>query len=188
VGLLHRVPADIVPLKDWVAAHPDTQVYVDPTINSPRRSNAVIAGLSQYESIVSGTRDSSREADTDNRLPDREIVVGISIRGDAKAYQESVVLDVSLINDRLEDTPIVVVVDSVSQAIKFFIRETDGQILTFNHNGNALVDQETGSVWNFEGLAISGSLEGTQLEEIPGLPSYWFAWVTFHPETALFSN
>lgn len=186
-GLLHRVPADIVPYSDWVAAHPDSLIYVDPGLTQSRRSSEVIDELVIYESIASGTRESSREADRDRRLPDREIVVGITIQGQAKAYQESTVLSTGIINDTVGNTSVLVVVDPVSSEIKFFERQANGQTLNFNLSGDGLVDQETGSVWNFDGTATSGELSGTTLNEIAGLPSFWFAWVTFHPDTDLFS-
>ncbi len=186
-GLLHRVPADIVPYSDWVAAHPDSLIYVDSALSSSRRSNETIEELVIYESIASGTRDSSREADRDQRLPDREIVVGITIQGQAKAYRESSLLSTQLINDTLGNTSILVVVDPISNEIKFFEREVNGQILSFSLNGGELTDQQTGSTWRFDGIATSGSLSGTTLKEIAGLPSFWFAWVTFHPRTELFS-
>jgi len=186
-GLLHRVPADIVPYSDWVAAHPDSLIYVDPAIASSRRSNELIEELVIYESIANGTRDSSREADRDQRLPDREIVVGITIQGQAKAYQESAIFSTGLLNDTLGNISILVVVDPVSNEIKFFEREVNGQILSFRLNAGELIEQQTGSTWGFDGVATNGTLSGTTLKEIAGLPSFWFAWVTFHPGTELFS-
>jgi hypothetical protein len=36
-------------------------------------------------------------------------------------------------------------------------------------------------------LAVSGELEGTQLERIVHEPIFWFAWAAFHPNTNLYN-
>lgn len=49
-----------------------------------------------------------------------------------------------------------------------------------------LVDSATGSIWNaFDGVATSGSLAGTRLEELPTTLSYWFAWRAFFPDATI---
>jgi len=61
----------------------------------------------------------------------------------------------------------------------------DGQSLTFVAEGGAFVDLETGSTWTITGHATAGSLEGSQLERIPHLDTFWFAWSTYQPGTVL---
>jgi hypothetical protein len=46
-----------------------------------------------------------------------------------------------------------------------------------------LTDQETASVWDWEGLATSGSLKGSQLNKIQAYQEYWHSWKHFHPNT-----
>ena len=45
------------------------------------------------------------------------------------------------------------------------------------------MDTKTQSEWNYDGIAISGILEGTQLERMSMAPGFWFEWVAFHPQT-----
>ena len=65
----------------------------------------------------------------------------------------------------------------------------DGQKLTFSlldrdRNGLPLFeDEETGSLWTFDGIAVRGPLEGTRLAQMVGYRSFWFAWAAFFPET-----
>ncbi|MGE0161293.1 MAG: DUF3179 domain-containing protein [Gemmatimonadales bacterium] len=49
-------------------------------------------------------------------------------------------------------------------------------------------DRETGSTWEFSGRAISGPLQGTQLEEVAHGNHFWFAWGVFRPETRIFDG
>ena len=186
MGLLERVPADILPFGAWAAANPEALVFIDPTLSLPRRSNIVIEELLPYEAIAGG---GGRNQDVgDARLDDRDIVVGIVVDGKAKAYLEDAILNDEILNDVVGDAPVLVFVEPVSTQIKFFRRLTGDTSLTFELNDSGLVDSETGTTWNFDGLATSGPIAGTQLVEIAGLPSYWFAWVSFHPETELFDG
>ena len=49
-----------------------------------------------------------------------------------------------------------------------------------------LIDAETGSTWNFEGKAVSGSLAGRQLKKVYVLEDFWFDWRLYHPDTAIY--
>ncbi len=50
------------------------------------------------------------------------------------------------------------------------------------------VDLQTQSEWSYEGVAISGPMEGTELTRIAIDPGFWFEWVAFHPDTDLFGD
>ena len=61
----------------------------------------------------------------------------------------------------------------------------DGQRLTFAARDGLIVDEQTGSVWNILGQAVSGPLQGTQLASVLHGNHFWFAWAAFHPDTAV---
>jgi hypothetical protein len=61
----------------------------------------------------------------------------------------------------------------------------DGERLIFTARDGLIVDEQTGSVWNILGQAVSGPLEGTRLVPIIHGNHFWFAWAAFHPETAV---
>jgi hypothetical protein len=64
----------------------------------------------------------------------------------------------------------------------------DGQQLTFSAVGELLVDDQTGSVWSVTGFSVEGELSGSQLDQIPHLDTFWFAWSTYQPDTSLISE
>ncbi len=66
-----------------------------------------------------------------------------------------------------------------------FVPEIDGRQLTFSHDGDNFVDEETGSIWLTNGEAVEGELAGERLEQIPHLDTFWFAWSTYQPDTIL---
>ena len=68
--------------------------------------------------------------------------------------------------------------------------QLDGRKLTFRLDGSpedgVIVDDETGSTWSILGKAISGELEGSQLDRILHQDHFWFAWAAFKPDTMIY--
>jgi hypothetical protein len=70
-------------------------------------------------------------------------------------------------------------------ATAVFVPVVDGQSLTFSATDDGFVDDETGSTWNLFGQAIDGPLEGSTLEAIPHVDTFWFAWSAFRPDSEI---
>jgi hypothetical protein len=66
-----------------------------------------------------------------------------------------------------------------------FVPEVDGQQLTFSSIDGVITDDETGSTWDIFGKATAGELTGSQLEQLVHIDTFWFAWITFHPDSAV---
>ncbi|MBT3189067.1 MAG: DUF3179 domain-containing protein [Anaerolineae bacterium] len=111
-----------------------------------------------------------------------DFVIGLVLVEESKAYYYTDVEKLGVVNDTLANTPIMVwAADEIYQA---YLRQIDGQTLTFSFNGEELIDKETGSRWDPAlGLALSGPLEGKSLKPVPSLSSYDWAWKDFYPES-----
>ncbi|MCR4279012.1 MAG: DUF3179 domain-containing protein [bacterium] len=121
-------------------------------------------------------------ANEDDRLAPKTWITGMTIDNVTKAYPMERITKERVVNDVLGDTPILVVKDP-QNGIKAFKRERR----TFSiDESNRLIDNETQSVWNYDGLATNGTLAGTELPRVQTIPSFWFSWVAFYPETILF--
>ena len=99
----------------------------------------------------------------------------------------------AVINDQVGEVDIVVVWDQASHLAIPYASQVNGTTLTFDIEGIdqfpfSFRDEETGSLWNVKGEAIDGPLAGAQLSQVPAHTSFWFAWVTFNPETELFTG
>lgn len=70
-------------------------------------------------------------------------------------------------------------------SVGVFSSTLDGDPLTFTTDGDAFIDDQTGSVWTITGRAQSGTLEGRQLERIVHLDTFWFAWSAYRGGTEL---
>ena len=64
----------------------------------------------------------------------------------------------------------------------------DGQKLIFRPEGDAIVDNETGSVWNILGEAVEGPLSGKRLTRVVHANHFWFAWAAFKPGTLIYQG
>ena len=203
-GRLHRIPVDIVPYGLWKLEHPETTV-LDRPLAGDRLGNRTGAGRTGSEEEfsrdyfsdpysryrVTGTRSGSVTEFgvpfNDDRLGAKDQVVGIVANGQAKAYAREAMIQQRLFNDVVGGVPVLVAVSPAGE-IKFFERSVPaGGVLEFSLENDQLVDNQ-GNAWDFEGLAISGPLTGTRLNPIIATPSFWFAWVSFNPNTELFEG
>jgi uncharacterized protein DUF3179 len=153
-----------------------------------------IAAANEYETsdwemrvgrmrVVQGT-------DVDHRLAPRTLVMGIDIDGRAVAYPLAALQKQSPIIDIIGTVPIVIVLGDDHRSVRAFDRTVDGRRLEFfqkvENGAVQLIDAETGSTWNFEGKAVSGSLAGRQLKKVYVLEDFWFDWRLYHPDTAIY--
>lgn len=138
----------------------------------------------------------------DERAVAMQRVVGVTVEDSARAWSVDAISDgeASATNDQVGDTDVVIFwkagqssalevsdIDSGRDvgSVGVFSPVVDGRILTFTADGDGFVDDQTGSVWDITGSAVSGELTGTNLEQIHHLDTFWFAWSTYQPETDL---
>lgn len=75
--------------------------------------------------------------------------------------------------------------DEDQDIVRVFDRTHNGQVLTFTYDGGVITDEETGSRWSPEGVALSGELRGAALTEIPATRHYAFAHFAMYPNTQI---
>jgi len=123
-------------------------------------------------------------------LPPRELVVGVELRGAAKAYPFAALQRQSPVVDVVGGIPVVLVVGEDGRSVRAFERRVEGHELNlFVRPGPPplrLLDAETGSEWSFAGQAVSGPLAGRQLAKVFVLKDYWFDWRAYNPRTEIY--
>jgi hypothetical protein len=127
----------------------------------------------------------------DDRLPDKTIVVGAVVGSSPRAYPLALGAEFSVINDVLEDVPLLAVFAPDGLTGLLYDRRVDGRVLTFTDAGPQaaleIIDQETESRWNrLTGEATAGPLRGSVLQRVPATTSFWFGWRDFFPRTTIF--
>ena len=113
------------------------------------------------------------------------LMLGVEAGGKYKAYPIDTVLGAKFIQDRISDSPVLILVGEDGASIRMFNPEE----LTFTPGEGGLIrDAETGSGWNFEGCAVVGRLLGHCLTAVDSYKDYWFDWMNHHPETAVYKG
>ena len=124
-------------------------------------------------------------------LPPRELVAGVKVGDEAKAYPLAALKKQSPVVDSVGGKPLVLVVGEDGSSVRAFARTVDGRELQLYAKPGSkplrLVDAETASEWSFAGEAVSGPLAGKRLEKVFVLLDYWFDWRLYNPETKVYS-
>ena len=126
-------------------------------------------------------------------LPPNELVLGLEIDDQSKAYPMKTLSQLGVINDSLAGVNLLMTIAPPSELGMMFNRNLDGRTLFFESvpeldDGMALMkDLETGTMWEtLTGRAVSGALSGSELERMNPEYSFWFAWSQLHPQTELY--
>ena len=175
---LKKIPFDVITWGDWKKLHPETLVLTTDT--GHLRSYAT----DPYGDYYTDPRIIFPVDNMDDRMHPKEIILGLHEDGIYKAYKQNDVELHNIINDNIGETSLMLV-SLFSQNSRAFDRNLGGEILEFEYVDGKIIDSKTESVWSYDGLAISGSLEGNQLTRISMEPGFWFSWVAFHPGTVV---
>jgi len=125
-----------------------------------------------------------------------ELMLGMIFGGETKAYPVKSILAAKLVQDEVAGTPVLIVVGPDRASMRVFQVNSTGEAMTFvpldNGSGpgtNGLMkDVATESVWDFQGCAIQGKLNGHCLKQLDASKDYWFDWMNHHPTTSVFKG
>jgi hypothetical protein len=197
---LSFLPAQIVSLADYEAAHPDGEVLSrDTGFDRKYGSNPYIGydTVDQNPFLFEGV--------VDGRLAPKERVVTVGEGDAAVAFPYSELRKVGVASAEAGGDEIVVfwvpgtasaldepnIDDGIDVGATGVFRTTiDGRPLTFGRDGGEdapIRDRETGSTWSITGIAIAGELEGSRLDQVVHGDHFWFAWAAFSPETTIWT-
>ena len=191
---LAYLPSAIVAFSEFAASHPGGCVL------GPDQAFGISYGINPYSGYSSSSQPFLFDGPLDERLPALSRVVGVNINNEAKAYPFEELAAVRVINDMVDEVPIVVMwgaahtADALDNSVisdgqpigtgVAFVSVTPQGALTFHRVADDLfTDEQTGSTWNLLGQAIDGPLAGAQLEFAPHRNEFWFAWHAFFGAT-----
>ncbi len=126
----------------------------------------------------------------DDRLRPKEVVAGLTIGKESKAFPFSQLRIARVVNDIVGGAPVLVVHQPSSDTTTAFEARAKGKVVRFqavDADASSLVDLETHSSWNAYGRCLQGPLKGAQLKTLILVGEYWFAWSEFHPQTKIFT-
>jgi hypothetical protein len=124
-----------------------------------------------------------------------QLMLGVLAAGQAKAYPVKLMLAEKLIQDQIGDEPLVLVVGPDQASIRVFRAQPPGEssalafVRTFGtapSEKNIMVDQQSGSLWNFQGCAVDGKWAGRCLAQMDANKDYWFDFLNHHPDAKVY--
>ena len=132
-------------------------------------------------------------------LKDRDVILGVEIGGQARAFPLEKVRGASPVEDKISGVPVVLVSGPDGKSVRVFRSQLNGLDIELYRDAQSdgqsdglsperrLVDSQ-GNTWNFAGCATSGPATGQCLEKINFLKDYWFDWKNYNPRTTVYSH
>ena len=191
---LEFMPAQLVSWKDFKERYPKGQVL---------STNGRNYGINPYAGYDSTENPFLYLGTPDPRLRATERVLGFFDNENSIAYPLPAIAAAGVVEDTIGDMDVVIFyepgqVSALDQSTiedskevgsaAMFIPVVDGQALTFSYDNGVITDNETGSEWDVFGQAISGELEGSQMELVLSFTHFWFAWAAFQPDTVVYEG
>lgn len=183
---LERLPLSQCLWSEWVLMHPATlALYGEQSLREGHGSK-----YSPGSPGIGPSMQASLIRPIDERLPHNTLVLGVEKAGMARAYPLPALARIGpVVNDSLGGADIVVRSRPGTLQALAFQRQVAGRTLTFHCSASGEVyDEETRSVWNEMGEAVSGPLAGATLAYVDSGIEEWYAFAAYHPDADIFRS
>lgn len=148
-------------------------------------------------------------ADPARGLKPRSLMLGIRAFGASRAFLLDEVLKEKLVLDYVGPQPVLLLVGPDEQSVRVFrdsipgvagvpafyrtlddkdSHPTDIAWLRQAASAPLMMDEATGSEWNFQGCTVSGRAKGVCLQSVEIIKDYWFDWRNYHPHTTVYAH
>jgi hypothetical protein len=135
------------------------------------------------------------EASQAQSMNDDDLVIGLKLNGQTKAYPLFILVWHEIVNDKLGDTPVAVTYCPLCFTTQVFERTLNGTEVQFGTSGKlynsnlVMYDRLTGSYWSQAlGQSIKGSLAGSELQRIPFDLAKWSDWKSSYPDSLVLTT
>ena len=134
-------------------------------------------------------------ASESNFVSDNDIVIGLQINGETKAYPLFILVWHEIVNDVVGGVPVAVTYCPLCFTNQVFERTVNGEVTEFGTSGKlynsnlVMYDRNTDSQWSQAiGMAITGELTSHVLKRVPFDVAKWSDWKTLYPETLVLTT
>lgn len=155
----------------------------------------ILSGGPPRDGIPSIDRPKFETAAQADWLQDDDLVFGISIGDDQRAYPLRILVWHEIVNDVVGGQPVAITYCPLCGTAMAFDRQFGGKTLTFGVSGLLyqsdvlMYDRQTESLWSQLAIkSVSGTHAGTALRWLPGDLMTWKAWKEAHPDSTLLSR
>lgn len=174
-SLLVEIASQQVALASWLRANPGSKIMQPDPMFQKRYDS--------YADYDKGTGGNEREKRDTASWKLKSWVIGVAVTGYAKAYDWNALVNKKLIQDSLPNLPLIITIEKDNATFHVWNSTVNGQKLYFIKTDSGLQDSNTASLWNDDGICISGILAGQKLKPVQASQEFWHAWQDFHPGT-----
>ena len=177
---LKEFPSSQMTLDAWLRQYPKSLVMKPDTIFMDH-----YFGLEDYDK---GTMRSALVRRDLASWQHNSWIVGVMTNFSSKAYDWNELLQKKVIQDSLDQLPILLTIENDAASFHVYDRRVDNSTLNFQISGNKdlLVDDETHSSWNMDGVCVLGPLMGKKLLPVQSYNEFWHTWQTFHQDAKIY--
>ncbi len=173
---LNEIPSEQMTLDSWLYRHPESYILQQDSLF-----------LDQYKDLKDydeGKTKGKLEKHDSLSWHDKSWVVGVAYGLSATAYDWNDLLKKRVINDMVENAPIVIVLEEDSASFHVWSRLVGRDTLQFAYDAksNRLIDQNS-NIWSWSGERADGSHKDAKLNFVQAYQEYWHSWRAFHPQT-----
>ena len=115
-------------------------------------------------------------------------VLGVERGANSKTYDWNLLTKQRLIEDHLGQNSILILLENDTASFHAYNRIVGGQELHFQKTSDVIIDLNTGSYWNFDGICINGKLKGSVLQQVNCYQEFLHSWEFFHPKSERFKH
>ena len=160
------------------------------------RLEEIVWGGALFDNIPSLDAATMLTADEASYLLDTDLVFGVSINGDARAYPLRIMGWHEMVNDVIGGVPVALAYCTLCGAGILFDTSAGDQTFVFGSSGllyrsnKLMFDRQTNSLWNqFAGEPVVGPLadSGVKLSVLPLTTTTWSEWRRRYPDTRVLS-
>ena len=191
---LDLLPVVLTTYEDWLARHPHSVVLdIETGYYRPYEQGAA------YGHYFSDPDTMFPVWLRDDELRTKDYVYGLRLGGARKAYPIATLAEERVVNDTLNDRPIVLVtaqeIDTLGygRGVGPVLYPSGGEVRAFDRgertfapgDGDGTVVDAAGAEWEVTEDALVGP-DGERLDRISGHLAFWFGWYAFFPETEVY--
>jgi len=184
---LPELPSRQMRLGDWLHLYPNSLVLLPDSYYT--------ADYDDLKGYDIDTLHSSLEKRDSASWALKSWVIGVNIRGEAKAYDWNVLDRDKLIEDSVAGVPLLLTLENNGQTFYALNRNVGGRALHFaiadipvpgGGTAHTMMDKETNSTWRINGVCIFGALKDSALQPVQAYQEFWHSWRTFRPQTTTY--
>ena len=177
---LQEIKSEQLVLSAWARIHPNTQV-----LQPDSQFKEKFEKMDTYDKGKSKGDLTKRDTSS---WKSKSWVIGIQDGSFARTYDWNQLAKQRIIQDSLPNTPIVIFLENDTASFHSYNRRINDLTLTFRKKQDSIWDNNTGSLWNYDGICIVGKLKGKTLANINSYQEFLHSWEFFHPKSVRYKN